>query len=104
MEVLRSLKVFAGDMYGSNLWQLCGAMAEQMDHAWNTNIKLAWNVPRGTHTYFVDRMLGCGISHVKTDVIGRYIKFFKSLRESPSMEVSVLVHFVARDVWTTIWD
>ena len=83
VEVLRSLKVFAGDKYGSNLWQLGGAMAEQVYQAWNTNNKLAWNVPRGTHTYFVDRMLGCGISHVRTDVIGRYIKFLKSLRESP---------------------
>ena len=49
VEVLRSLKVFAGDMYGSNLWQLGGALAEQVYHAWNTNIKLAWSVPRGTH-------------------------------------------------------
>jgi hypothetical protein len=38
---------------------------------------------------------------VKTDVIGQYIKFFKSLRESPSREVSVLAHVVARDVRTT---
>ena len=101
VEVLRSLKVFAGDMYGSNLWQLGGAMADQVYHAWNTCVKLAWNVPRGTHTYFVDRMLDCGISHVRTDILGRYIKFFSSLRESPSMEVSVLAHIVARDVRTT---
>ena len=45
VEVLRSSKVFAGDMYGSNLWQLGGAMAEQVYHAWNTNIKLAWTHP-----------------------------------------------------------
>ena len=101
VEVLRSLEVFAGDLYGSNLWQLCGGMAKQVYHAWDTNIKLAWGVPRGTHTYFVDRMLGSGISHVRTDILSRYIKFFKSLRESPSVEVSVLVHIVARDVRTT---
>ena len=58
-------------------------------------------MPRGTHTYFVDRMLDCWISHVRTDILGRYIKFFSSLRESPSMEVSVLAHIVARDVRTT---
>ena len=72
-----------------------------MYHAWDTNIKLAWGVPRGTHTYFVDRMLGSGISHVRTDILSRYIKFFKSLRESPSIEVSGLAHIVARDVRTT---
>ena len=101
VEVLRAVKVFAGDLYGSNLWQLGSDMAGQVYHAWNTTIKLAWQVPRGTHTYFVDRVLSCGISHVKTDIISKYVKFFLSLRESPSMEVSVLSLIVARDVRTT---
>ena len=46
-------------------------------------------------------MLSCGISHVRTDIVAKYVKFFKSLRESPSREVSVLSHIVARDVRTT---
>ena len=46
-------------------------------------------------------MLDCGVSHVRTDVLAKYVKFFKSLRESPSVEVSVLAHIVARDVRTT---
>jgi hypothetical protein len=49
----------------------------------------------------VDRLLSCGISHVKTDILAKYVKFFWSLRESPSREVSVLAHIVARDVRTT---
>ena len=49
----------------------------------------------------MDRVLSCGISHVKTDIVAKYVKFFKSLRESPSREVSVLSHIVARDVRTT---
>ena len=101
VEVLRAVKVFAGDMYGSNLWQLRGNMAEQVYHAWNTCIKLAWQVPRGTHTYFVDRLLSCGISHIRDDILARYVTFFKSLRQSPSVEVSVLVHIVGRDIRTT---
>ena len=78
VEVIRAVKVFAGDLYGSNLWQLAGAQAEQVYHAWDTCIKLAWQVPRGTHTYFVERMLGCGISHVRTDILARYVKFMMS--------------------------
>ena len=76
-------------------------MAEQVFCAWNTCIELAWHVPRGTHTYFVDRLLGCGISHVKNDILARYVTFFQSLRKSPCMEVSVLAHMVARDIRTT---
>ena len=101
VEVIRAVKVFAGDLYGSNLWQLAGAQAEQVYHAWDTCIKLAWQVPRGTHTYFVERMLGCGISHVRTDILARYVNFLKSLRESPSVKVSILANIVARDVRTT---
>ena len=101
VEVLRAVKVFAGDLYGANLWNLGGALAEQVYNAWTTCIKLTWNVPRATHTYFMDMLLGCGISHVKTDILARYVNFFKSLRESPSMEVSVLVNIVARDIRTT---
>ena len=37
---------------------------------------------------------------MRTDLIGRYVTFFKSLRKSPYKEVSVLVHIVARDIRT----
>ena len=78
MEVLRAVKVFAGDLYGGNLWQLRGDMASQVFNAWTTFIKLAWQVPRGTHTYFVDRMLACGISHTRDDILARYVTFLKA--------------------------
>ena len=101
VEVLRAVKVFAGDLYGAMLWRLGGDMAKQVYHAWNTCIKLAWSVPRSTHTYFLERMLDCGLSHIRTDTLARYVKYLSSLRESPSMEVVVLTNLVARDVRTT---
>ena len=101
VEVLRAVKVFAGDLYGSNLWKLRGDTANQVFTAWNTCIKLAWQVPRSTHTYFVRRLLDCGISHIRDDLLARYVNFLKSLRGSPSREVSVLVHIVGRDVNNT---
>ena len=101
VEVLKAVKVFVGDFYGSNLWRLGSQGAARVYNSWNKCIKLAWNVPHGTHTYFVEHTLNCGFSHVKTDILSRYIKFFKALRTSPSMEVSVLAHIVARDVRTT---
>jgi hypothetical protein len=101
VEVLRSVKVFAGDLYGSMLWKLGGDMAKQVYYAWNTCIKLAWQVPHSTHTYFVERLLDCGLSHVRTDILARYVKYLKALRSSPSMKVVVLANLVARDVRTT---
>ena len=101
VEVLRAVKVFAGDLYGGNLWQLRGDMANQVFNAWTTCIKLTWQVPRNTHTYFVDRMLACGISHIRDDLLARYVTFLRSLRRSPYKEVSVLVNIVGRDIRTT---
>ena len=49
----------------------------------------------------MDRLLSCGISHVRDDILARYVTFLRSLRESPSKEVSVLVHLVGRDIRTT---
>ena len=56
------MKVFAGDFYGANLCDLGGELSEQVYNAWNTCIKLALQVPRATNTYFVDMLLGCGVS------------------------------------------
>ena len=98
LDVLRAVKVFAGDLYGGNLWQLRSDKASQVFNAWNTCIKLALQVSR---TYFVDRLLSSGISHVRDDILARYVTLLKSLRKSPSKEVFVLVNLVGRDIWTT---
>ena len=50
-------------------------------------MKLAWQVPRQTHTYFVDHLLSNG--SVRLDILARYIKFVKGLRASPSMAVEL---------------
>ena len=69
VEVIRAVKVFSGDLYGGNLWKLRGDMANQVFNAWTTCIKLTWQVPQSTHTYFVDRVLSSGISHIIDDIL-----------------------------------
>ena len=80
------------------LWRFDGPAAGQVFRAWNTCVKLAWGVPRATHTYFVDQLLSCGLSGLKTDIMCRYTKFISSLKNSPSAEVSTLANIVLRDV------
>ena len=64
-------------------------------------MKLAWHVPRQTHTYLVDHLLCSGLSSVRSDILSRYVKFARGLKFSPSMEVSVMFGVVAGDVSTT---
>ena len=101
VEVLRAVKVYIGSHYGSNLWQLDSPIAEQYFSAWRTCVKLAWQVPRATHSYFVDHLLSSDLTSVRTDILSRYTKFIAGLHSSPSMEVSIMSRVVAGDVRTT---
>ena len=101
VEVLRAVKVYIGSHYGSNLWQLDSPMAGQYFSAWRTCVKLAWQVPRASHSYFVDYLLASDLTSVRIDILSRYIKFMAGLHSSPSMEVSVMSRVAAGDVRTT---
>ena len=88
-EVLRSVKLYAGSHYGSMLWQFQSESAGQYFTSWRTCVKLAWQVPRQTHTYLVDHLLCSGLSSVRCDIMSIYVKFVRGLQLSPSREVSV---------------
>ena len=100
VEVLQAVKLYVGSHYGSMLWDLDSDMAGQYFNAWNTCVKLTWQVPRATHRYFVDQLLSCGHSSVRTDIMARYTRFIKGLQASPSMEVAVMFGVAKRDVRT----
>lgn len=65
-EVLQAVKLYCGSHYGSSLWHLGSDSVAQYFAAWRTCVKLAWQVPRQTYTYFLDQLLSCGISSVRT--------------------------------------
>ena len=91
------MKIYSNSFYGSNLWDLGGDKAKQVYNAWSTSVKLAWGCPQQTRTYFVQKLLCCGLTSAKTDILSRYVKFFNGLRSSASLEVQVLSRLVARD-------
>ena len=81
------------------LWDLQGDMASQYFSSWKTCVKLAWGVPRGTHSYFLDYLSG-GLISARRDILGRYVGFYKNLLSSPSREVNILARIVAKDIRT----
>ena len=94
-QVLKAVQTYCCDFYGSMLWNLYGEQAGQFYRCWNTCTKLSWELPRSTHTFFVDNLLSCGFPSIRQQVINRYIKFFRSLLASPSKEVAVIARIVA---------
>ena len=100
-EVLRTLKIYTCSLYGSNLWELGGDMANQVYNAWWTGVRLAWDVPRATRSYLAHHVLCPHLTPVKVDIFSKFVGFFKGLRASPSPEVSFMAYLVGRDQRTT---
>ena len=86
-------------MYGSMIWDLFGDQAGQF-YRWNTCVKLCWNVPRSTHTYFIDNLLATEFRTIRQQVMSRYAGFYQSLLNSPSREVVIVSRMVGRNVST----
>ena len=82
------------------LWDLGSDMARQYFNAWNTCVKLTWQVPRATHTYFLEQLLSSGHSSVRADILARYTRYIQGLKNSPSKEVAVMFGVVQRDIRT----
>ena len=100
-EILRALKLYLSSFYGAMLWDLAGEKARQVFSAWNTAVKLTWDCPRETKTFLVQTVLSSGMSSARTDILGRYPKFFYSLKKSACYEVRVLANLTSRDLRTT---
>ena len=84
--------------YGSNLWDLGSPATRMMVNAWRTGHKLAWSVPRSTHTYLVEEVLAPGVANLHVSLLHRFTNFFRGLISSPSQEVTVLALLAARDL------
>ena len=97
-EVIKAMKIYSNSFYGSCLWDLAGEKAGQVYNAWNTSVKLAWGCPQQTRTYILQKLLNCGYTSARVDMLTRFAKFFHGLRCSASHEVQVLSRFVARDI------
>ena len=92
--VLKAHDIYCCDAYGAMLWNLRGSGAESLFKAWNTAVKLAYYVPRSTHTYIVEGFLATDHTTLRNQVLGRYPGFLQGLMKSPSPEVQFLVRIM----------
>ena len=78
------------------LWELYGNKANQLFNSWSTCVKLAWDIPRSTHTYIVEDVLAKDFFTVKQQLVGRFVDFFQKLLKSPSSEIRVVANMAGR--------
>ena len=100
-EILSAVQVYAGHWYGAMLWDLYGEKAGQVYRSWSTTVKLAWDLPRSTHTFLVEGLLARNFFTVKQQLVGRFVNFFLGLQQSRSSEVRVVASMAGRCVRST---
>ena len=71
-------------------------------NVWAVNVKLAWGVPRATRTYILQQCLAPGSTSAKTEILARFVGFFRGLRKSSSHEVRTVALMAARDMRTCL--
>ena len=96
-QVMQAVQLLCTDAYGSMIWDLSSAAAEQYFKCWNTCVKLIHGIPRSTFTYLVEGFFASGHTSLRNQVISRYSGFFRGLLNSPSREVRALARIVSCD-------
>ena len=76
--------------------------AQMVFRAWKTGIKISWNIPRTTHSYFVQEVLTTGLQSLEQRIFRNTAGFFQSLIDCPSPEVAVLARISARDIRSSL--
>ena len=99
MEKVTATEKYCTNIHGSVLWDLTSTEDQMVFRAWKTGIKISWNIPRSTHSYFVQEVLTTGVQSLEQRILRNTAGFFQSLIDCPSSEVAV---FSARDIRSSL--
>ena len=86
--VVKLLSVYSTALYGSCLWQLNSTEHLQLNRSWNTAMKIIWDLPFATHTYFLENL--SPVPHLESVLTGRYLGFVNNLLKSNQPILSLL--------------
>ena len=98
--LLKIIDSYATSFYGSSLWNLQSKECERLYNTWNVTIRRVFNIDRRTHRYLIEPL--SQHCHLKTMLMCRYIKFYKSLRNSEKLTVRFLARLFERDQRTVL--
>ena len=90
MQILQAVQVYCSSFYGSMLYDLYGDEAGMICRCWNTATKLAWQVPRSTFTFLVDRVLTGDFPSLRESLLTRYVAFLQGLSQTNKKEIRIL--------------
>ena len=98
--LLRLISSYATTFYGSSLWNLQSKDCERMFNSWNVTIQKVLNVSFKTHRFLIEPL--SKQCHLKTLLLSRYLKFYRSLIDSPKFTVRYLARIFENDQRTVL--
>ena len=79
------------------IFGLCNSQCvSKLYTAWNTAIRILFNVPRDTHRYLIESIPQC--LHVKTMLASRYECFYETIKESSKLCIWFLSNLCKNDL------
>ena len=93
--VCEIIKIFGTSFYGSPLWSLKSDEHLKLNRAWNTVVKIVFDLPFQTHTRFIESLIE--FPHLQSMLHGRYIGFTENLKNSKKSEIKVLFNYCMKN-------
>ena len=94
--LLRLNKSFNSDYTGSSVWDLFCREQEMMENTYSSAVHLMLGLPQETHRYFLEPLTGR--SHIKSELIKRFITFLEIIRKSNKKSLIYVLEKVSSDV------
>ena len=92
---VRLIKIYMIDFYGSNLWNLYDKFTQKFFTSWNRMIRNVFKLPYNSHRYLIEPI--SGITHLKTMLSDRFLKFYDSVMNCNKKLTRELAHIQSRD-------
>ena len=94
---VQGIQLYCCDAYGSMMWDFRSKYVESFFKSWNIQLRLAWSVPRETHTHVVEGLLSGDFQSLRSQVLCRYQRYLTKLSLSSSKEVRFIFSLMKKD-------
>jgi len=86
--ILKLYNIDCCSFYGSSIWDLSSQCFSKLYTAWNTAIRILFNVPRDMHRYLIESISQC--LHVKTLLASKCVSFYETIEASSKLCIRFL--------------
>ena len=96
--ILKLYNIYCCSFNGSSIWDLSSQCALKLYTAWNTAIRILFNVPRDINRYLIDSISQC--LHVKTMLARRCVSFYETIEASSKLCIRFHSNLCKKDLIT----